>query len=216
MPRLTLIPSAAAALAMLAAPAGAVILAVEDFDGTGPAWANNIASQLFEDPSSPGEGLFIQANSGANDAFSGNSLFARDLNGETDEPDLSPFTFTFEDIDTTGFENLSLSFDVAFQVVSDSGSFQVFLNGVGQTPIEFFSEPEAETETVTVSNISVGFSSSNPIESFGLVLTGTLNSADDTFELDNFVLRGDPIPEPASVALVGLGGLALLTRRRCG
>lgn len=212
MPRLTLIPSAAAALAMLAAPAGAVILAVEDFDGTGPAWANDIASQLFEDPSSPGEGLFIQANSGANDAFSGNSLFARDLNGETDEPDLSPFTFTFEDIDTTGFENLNLSFDVASQVVSDSGSFQVFLNGVGQTPIEFFSE----TGNLTVNNISVGFSSSNPIESFGLVLTGTLNSADDTFELDNFVLRGDPIPEPASVALVGLGGLALLTRRRCG
>lgn len=212
MPRLTLIPSAAAALAMLAAPAGAVILAVEDFDGTGPAWANDIASQLFEDPSSPGEGLFIQANSGANDAFSGNSLFARDLNGETDEPDLSPFTFTFEDIDTTGFESLNLSFDVASQVVSDSGSFQVFLNGVGQTPIEFFSE----TGNLTVNNISVGFSSSNPIESFGLVLTGTLNSADDTFELDNFVLRGDPIPEPASVALVGLGGLALLTRRRCG
>src|SRR5690606_23017688 len=43
---------------------------IEDFDGTMPHWANDIEDQLFVDPTSPSEGLFIQTATSNNLNFS--------------------------------------------------------------------------------------------------------------------------------------------------
>jgi hypothetical protein len=40
------------------------------------------------------------------------------------------------------------------------------------------------------------------------------NDSDDTFYLDNITVRGDVVPEPATMAMLGIGGLAALLRRR--
>jgi hypothetical protein len=42
---------------------------------------------------------------------------------------------------------------------------------------------------------------------------GTIGSA-GSFRVDDFTVNASAVPEPASLALLGLGGLALLRRRR--
>ena len=186
---------------------GATTIALENFDDPST-WPNPIASSTFEDPSSPGEGLFIQMASDDNDNFSGNSVFGRDLQGETGEPTLDLSVFTFAAIDTSEYTNLTVSFDFAVSANVDVGSFEIFLNGVGLGAVEFFNDPDSGTETGSIS-IPVADAAN-----VALALSGTLNSSADTLELDNFTLSGDAIPEPTTALLGGLSLLALLRRRR--
>ena len=198
--------TAAALLATGSAPAE--LIAVEDFDGGTPTWTNDTSSQLFVDPSSSGsEGLFIQAASTDNANFSGNSLFGQDLLGESGEPSLpSPWTFTFDNIDTSAYTDLVVSFDYAVSANADAGSYILVIDGVDQAPVEFYNDPDSGVETGTPT-IIVG--TANTI---GLKITGTLNGGSDTLELDNFEING--VPEPGSLALLGLGGLLVVRRRR--
>ncbi|MEL7239028.1 MAG: PEP-CTERM sorting domain-containing protein, partial [Planctomycetota bacterium] len=46
-----------------------------------------------------------------------------------------------------------------------------------------------------------------------LVITFDLNASGEDIAIDNIVLTGTPIPEPAILSLVGLAGLAMLRRR---
>ena len=200
--------TALAATGLVAAVAPAqTIIAIENFDGGTPTFTNTIASQIFVDPNSPDQGLFIQASSGANPNFSGNTVFGQDLAGEAGEPTADLSVFTFDNVDTSGFTDIVVSFDFAVFANADAGSFEVIVDGIGLGPVEFFNDPDAAIVTGTVS-VPVGTAST-----VGLALSGGLNGASDTLELDNFTVTG-VVPEPTSLTLLGLGGILLVNRRR--
>ena len=190
--------------------ADAELISIENFDSGTPLWTNYIAGQLFQDPNSSDQGLFIQANSGSNANFSGNSLFGKDLLGETGEPTLtSPYFFNFDPIDTSGFTNVVLSFDYAVFANADVGSYEVFIDGVGQGSVEYYNDPDT---TILTGSIVENIGIANTV---GLVLSGTLNGSSDTLELDNFELNGPAaVPEPTSLVMVCLALLGLSNRRR--
>ena len=206
--------SIVAVLAMSAAVVNADTIAVEDFDGGTPGWSNDIASQTFVDPSDSDQGLFIQTASTDNANFAGNSVFGKDTEGESGEPTLgSPYVFTFDDVDTSNYENIVLSFDYAVSANADTGDYIVVLDGVDQDAVEYYNDPDSGVEADT---ISVNIGTANTV---GLRLEGDLNGSSDTLELDNFQITGDPtqgnpIPLPgAGLAGMGLMGLIALRRR---
>ena len=164
-----------------------VIIAIEDFDGTTPNWSNDIASQLFVDPTSPDEGLFIQPNSGNNTNFSGNSAFGRDLEGETGEPTLSPYVFTFDSVDVSLYTSMTFSFDYYAFANADAGSYELFFGGVGQGPVVFYNDPDT---VPVIGTISVPIP--NGTTTVALIISGTLNGGSDVIELDNFKIIGAP------------------------
>ena len=172
---------------------GQVTIAVEDFDGGAPAWPNDVAAQAFVDPSSPNEGLFIEPGSGNIPTESGDIAHARDLGGESGEPTLSPFTFTFDPVDVSGFNTVVASFDFAVSANADAGEYEWIIDGVGQGQVTFYDDPDSGFETGTIT-INVGTAST-----VALVLTGTLNGSSDVLDLDNFIITGIPLPAPVEL-----------------
>lgn len=62
---------------------------------------------------------------------------------------------------------------------------------------------------------SVTFNMTEAGEAGDFVLVGwAADSSNATFDLDNLTLTTAAVPEPSSIALLGLGGLALILRRR--
>lgn len=164
-------------------------IAIEDFDNSSPSWANDIADQTFVDPSSPNEGLFIQAASTDNANFSGNSVLGRDLNGEAFEPTLpSPYAFTFEPVNISAFSAVQLSFDYYAFANADYGAYEIILDGVGQGEVTYFDDPD----TLPGVNGMVTISIPNGTTTVALLLTGTLDNGSDVIELDNFKIEGVP------------------------
>ena len=158
-----------------------ITIAIEDFDGTSPSWPNDIEDQTFVDPDSSDEGLFIQASTNIG---SGNTAFGSDLGGESGEPTLSPFTFTFEEVFVEFFSNVVLSFDYYAFANADAGSYQVIIDGVAQPAVEFYNDPDTTPVQGTIS-INIGTATS-----IGLIIDGTLNGGGDVLELDNFKIEG--------------------------
>ena len=77
-------------------------IAQENFDNAST-WTNDIASKLFVDPNSSDQGLFIQASEFIG---SGNVAHGQDLAGESDEPSLHPYRFTFSNVDISTYTQL--------------------------------------------------------------------------------------------------------------
>nr|WP_321231939.1 choice-of-anchor J domain-containing protein [uncultured Psychroserpens sp.] len=183
------------------------IVAIEDFDSSTPNWVNDIASQTFVDPSSPNEGLFIQAASTNNTNFSGNTAFGRDLGGESGEPTLSPYTFTFDPVTITGLTSVSVSFDYHAFANAEIGEYEIFIDGVGQGTVEYFNDPDQSPGV----NGTITESIPDGSNTVGLVLTGTLNGGSDVLELDNFMVTALSTIVPtcntfAGNGLTGFGG----------
>ena len=189
--------------------AQADLIVGEDFDGIST-WSNDFASQAFEDPTDDDEGLFVGDNSanGGLNIGSGNTALGRDLEGEGDEPSLDPYLFTFDSVDTSAYTNVVLSFDAYAFANVDAGSYEIIIDGVGQGPVEWYNDPDT---TPTILNLTENIGTANTV---GLVLTGTLNAANDVIEFDNFQLNGTAVPEPTAAILFGLAGLGLCVVRR--
>ena len=164
----------------------AITIVIEDFDGTYPNWNNDIESQLFVDPTTSNEGLFIQPASSNNSNFSGNTVFGRDLDGETNEPTLSPYTFTFDDVDVSDYTSVTVSFDYHAFANAETGDYEIVINGVGQGSVQYFNDPDTSPGVNGTISVSVVDGTST----VGLILTGTLNGGSDIIEFDNFKVEG--------------------------
>ncbi len=164
----------------------AITIVIEDFDGTFPNWNNDIESQRFVDPSTPNEGLFIQAASSNNVNFSGNTAFGRDLAGENGEPTLSPYTFTFNDVDVSDYTSITVSFDYHTFANAETGDYEIIIDGIGQGSVEYFNDPD----TAPGVNGTITVAVADGTSTVGLQLTGTLNGGSDIIEFDNFKIEG--------------------------
>ncbi|WP_198658893.1 T9SS type A sorting domain-containing protein [Winogradskyella tangerina] len=167
-------------------PDPSITIFIEDFDGTFPNWSNDIESQLFVDPTTPSEGLFIQAASSNNANFSGNTAFGRDLDGESGEPSLSPYTFTFSSVDVSDYTSIMVSFDYHAFANAETGDYEIVIDGVGQGSVEYFNDPDTSPGVNGTITIPVA----NGTSTVGLILTGTLNGGSDVIEFDNFKITG--------------------------
>jgi len=167
-------------------PSPSIPITIENFDGSYPKWNNDIESQLFVDPSTPDEGLFIQAASSSNPNFSGNTVFGRDLEGETSEPSLSPYTFTFDNVDVSDYTSIVVSFDYHAFANAETGNYEVVIDGVGQGSVQYFNDPDSSPGVNGTISVPVADGTST----VGLILTGTLNGGSDVIEFDNFKIEG--------------------------
>ena len=148
------------------------------------------------------------------------------LQTSTNDANTAVFTFVGGPVDLTITNNdndISVIFD---DIIGGPGATNTFAADAGQwtfdqgtatTSVPTFTNVDG---TFTFNSIAAGFE--GPSQDWGtLTISGitelTWTSSDDSnFESFSFaaVTAGTAVPEPSSSALLGLGGLALLARRR--
>ena len=133
-------------------------------------------------------------------SFSG--LFAEDDDGANQDWDVPDGLTVQYQIDGGGFQNL-----IAFE---DQGATNTEplqdtdFNGVG----------DGAALTPTFTSYSAGITGTG--NSLDLLVTASLDSGDEDFAIDNFQVEGDLVPEPSTMALMGLGLLLAVRRKRNG
>ncbi len=132
----------------------------------------------------------------------------------------SSVTYTLTDSD--------VSFDVTFTVGGTATSFQnttqIGANGgttsgfdVGETASYTFSNVSSLNSAFNVTNLDLTGVTRNSAPSLSVILSGgQLTSTFGGARFDELTFGYDlaPVPEPSSAALLGLGGLALISRRK--
>lgn len=137
----------------------------------------------------------------------GNSISQNAWNGNN-----SYFQFT---LDSTGYQNLVLAWAGN---VSSTGPTNMMLEysttGVGGSFSTFATFPTLANSSITQDMSSVTALNNNPSDVFRLYGIN-VGAAAGTVKIDNFSIDATVVPEPSTIALIGLGlvGLITLVRR---
>jgi hypothetical protein len=126
---------------------------------------------------------------------------------------------TFDPVDLTNYEDVTVSLEVFFaisnwattdvfqaRVITDENTYMIIDTGVGGV------DPDAGLEAMWLLysvNISNAATTATLEVSYDSPAAGARRA-----NFDNVMFEGTLVPEPASTALLGLGGLGILRRRR--
>lgn len=221
------------AIAVLAVPvlsSQAAVIANYDFEG-------NVATSIINPTGATagdvgvGSGLNLNLGAGAGgDILGGNSNgFGFTLATTAGVPTTLADAFAADDYITftvtpdagNSIEFTTLDFDIRVNAVANGiNEYAVFssVDGFASTADAF--ETGAITVAAATTAVSqIDLSGLGPVTSatefriyvYGSSVTGNSNTGSD---YDNIVLQGTVVPEPSSAALLGLGGLAFILRRR--
>jgi hypothetical protein len=164
--------------------------------------------------------LFFRTNSTGADAASGDTLAEAISNN-------AYVTFDLTNNSGSDYSLSSLTFDIWNQNERAADSFFSVFGMSDQSP--FTDGNEFGSFTVTDTTVGISAITANPaslnLSSLSTFTNGStiefrLYMADDTdlelniYRVDNIVVNGAVIPEPSSLLLSGLAGLALILRRR--
>ena len=220
----------------LASSANAVVISYWDFnDGFSEA---DKTLQIVH-TASQGNGTLYQqradtdGNGKGGVAYAGNGITATDGKamawddvGKSGDNDAEFFVSFF----TTGFKDINIrmdlqgnalggivSYDLKYDtntlvdVAYNGGTIKDFAGGTSTS----FSNNTATGNPAAYTEISIDMSTATAINNQSVVVLrfDDLKENDD-LRIDNIVITGTAIPEPSSTALLGLGGLALLLRRK--
>ena len=117
----------------------------------------------------------------------------------------------FASIDASGFSGLELTFDLFINSTTyePDDFFNVVVNG---TTIYTLGELDLEGTAGSWQTIVLDLGAYDGLSSVQISIVGDTNASTENFYVDTVAVTG--VPAPASIALVGLGGLVAARRRR--
>jgi hypothetical protein len=185
-------------------------------------WASGSSSGPFEVSSA--KQFYSGDTSGANQALSGSGKYAPTTS--ITYPDVRRVTYAlFNSVDLSGYDSSTLSLDIGSNKngTNDVMFVRLFLDG-SSTGIDLLTIDGANTialnsATTTFSggatpSGTLTYSFDDAVTSAELYIGFEADDSADYWTLDNVSFDGTAVPEPTTSALLGLGGLALILRRR--
>jgi hypothetical protein len=162
--------------------------------------------------------------SGTNQALSGPGKYAPPTTIAYDDARRITYAL-FNTVDMSGYDSstLSLDFTSVKNGVDDSMFVRLYLDG-STTGIDLLTIDGANTIAFNVANTTFSgggnpsgtltYSFDDAVTSAELFIGFEADGTGDHWTLDNVSFDGTVVPEPSTTALLGLGGLALILRRR--
>ena len=171
----------------------------------------------FDSNTSAAGKFYTGDTSGSGETFRGAGKYAAPASITFTDRSGTYALFNTVDISAYNSSTLTLDLDSNKNGTNDSMFVRLFLDG-SATGIDLLTINTDDTETLgagtTFSSGTLTYNFDDAVTSAQLFIGFRIDDNNDFFTLDNVSFDGTAVPEPTTTALLGLGGLALILRRR--